>query len=177
MKAHRTYRLIAGTAVAATALGLIASPADAYVIDAPQPQPAPTAQPGPDNPQARPDGSVSTATVPAPDPSAWTTTDLRPTHAAPAPTAAATAPTVRRAQRKATPATPRAPRAPRVAQGKPVGGTWYVGPGDSLWSIARAHGTTVAALVAANVRRHPGLATNPDLIRDGWTIRIPKAVR
>lgn len=51
---------------------------------------------------------------------------------------------------------------------KPVhGGTYVVRHGDTLYSIAASHGTTVSALMAAN-----GIS-NPDYIRAGQTLTIP----
>jgi LysM repeat protein len=47
--------------------------------------------------------------------------------------------------------------------------TVTVGPGDNLWSIARAHGTTVAALMEAN-----GLAD--DRLKIGQSLQLPGAV-
>jgi len=44
--------------------------------------------------------------------------------------------------------------------------TVTVGPGDNLWSIARGHGTTVAALMAAN-------DMTDDRLRPGQVLRLP----
>jgi LysM repeat protein len=47
------------------------------------------------------------------------------------------------------------------------GANYTVQKGDTLYSIARRHGTTVNAIMAAN-----GM-TNPDHIRSGQTLRMP----
>lgn len=52
-------------------------------------------------------------------------------------------------------------------------GTLIVQSGDRLARLAAANGTTVPELVAANVGRYPSLATNPNLIRAGWTLVLP----
>lgn len=49
---------------------------------------------------------------------------------------------------------------------------YTVRPGDTLGGIAAAHGTTVAALVAAN----SGLIDDPNLIQAGWELLIPGTV-
>lgn len=45
-------------------------------------------------------------------------------------------------------------------------------PGDSLSSIARTFGTTVAQLQAWNADRYPTLVTNPDRIEPGWVLVV-----
>ncbi len=46
-------------------------------------------------------------------------------------------------------------------------GTWTVQPGDTLWAIARRHGTTPELLAAANGRRLD------ELLKAGDTLRVP----
>ena len=46
--------------------------------------------------------------------------------------------------------------------------------GNALSSIARANGTTPEHMVELNQGRHPGLATNPDLILVGWHLVVPR---
>lgn len=53
-----------------------------------------------------------------------------------------------------------------------VGTTYSVRPGDTMSSIARAFGTTVAQLQAWNVQRYPSLATNPNVIQVGWVLVV-----
>jgi hypothetical protein len=48
-----------------------------------------------------------------------------------------------------------------------------IAAGDSLSKLAQRHGTTVAALVAANSSRYPTLATNPGAIQVGWKLSLP----
>lgn len=47
--------------------------------------------------------------------------------------------------------------------------------GDSLSKLARQAGVTVDALVQANVGRYPGLATNRNAIKVGWSLTVPGA--
>lgn len=51
-------------------------------------------------------------------------------------------------------------------------GSVTVRAGDSLSGIARANGTTVDALVQANVAKYPTLATNPGGIQVGWQLKL-----
>jgi peptidoglycan/xylan/chitin deacetylase (PgdA/CDA1 family) len=44
--------------------------------------------------------------------------------------------------------------------------------GDSLTSIARSWGTTVAQLQAWNGERYPSLATDPDSLQTGWVLLV-----
>lgn len=57
------------------------------------------------------------------------------------------------------------------------GGTYVVQPGDTLAGIAARHNTTAATLVELNRDRYPELAANPGLIRPGWELRLPAALR
>ncbi len=50
--------------------------------------------------------------------------------------------------------------------------TYRVQPGDTLSSISRAWGTTVAELLAWNGERYPSLATQPDLLEAGWELIV-----
>jgi LysM repeat protein len=55
----------------------------------------------------------------------------------------------------------------------PVTGTTYtVQPGDGLFAIARAFGTTVEQLQAWNAGRYPTLAANPNVIEPGWVLVV-----
>lgn len=62
---------------------------------------------------------------------------------------------------------PERPEAP-AEQVRPV---VTVRPGDSLWSIAAEHGCTWTALYAAN---RAVVGTDPDLIRPGAVLRLPR---
>jgi nucleoid-associated protein YgaU len=66
----------------------------------------------------------------------------------------------------APPAPP--PGAPALRQA-PAGfdRTWTVQPGETLWAIARRHGTTPELLAAANGRRLD------DLLKAGDTLNVP----
>lgn len=57
--------------------------------------------------------------------------------------------------------------APAPAPSAP-GGDYTVRPGDTLWDLARQHGVSLQALIAAN----PQIA-NPDLIHPGQSIHLP----
>jgi peptidoglycan/xylan/chitin deacetylase (PgdA/CDA1 family) len=50
--------------------------------------------------------------------------------------------------------------------------TYTVRAGDTLSSIARAWGTTVAQLQAWNAERYPTLATDPSTIQAGWLLVV-----
>lgn len=58
---------------------------------------------------------------------------------------------------------------------QPAASSVTVKSGDSLGKIARANGVSVDALVAANVGRYPGLASNRNAIQVGWTLAMPGA--
>lgn len=47
---------------------------------------------------------------------------------------------------------------------------YTVKQGDSLWSIARKHGCSMAEIVALN----SGRISNPNLIYAGWTLKVPQ---
>ncbi len=51
-------------------------------------------------------------------------------------------------------------------------GIYKVKPGDSLYKIARQHGTTVAKLVALNKDAYPSLITNPGGIQPNWEFKL-----
>jgi peptidoglycan/xylan/chitin deacetylase (PgdA/CDA1 family) len=56
---------------------------------------------------------------------------------------------------------------------EPVAGTTYVvRGGDTLSSIARAWGTTVAQLQAWNADAHPSLVTDPNTLEAGWILMV-----
>jgi peptidoglycan/xylan/chitin deacetylase (PgdA/CDA1 family) len=68
-----------------------------------------------------------------------------------------------------------APSAGASASGEQSGapGTTYtVQAGDSLSSIARAWGTTVAQLQAWNGERYPSLLSEPDALQPGWLLLV-----
>jgi peptidoglycan/xylan/chitin deacetylase (PgdA/CDA1 family) len=50
--------------------------------------------------------------------------------------------------------------------------TYTVKPGDTLFSIARAWGTTVAQLQAWNAERYPALAADPNVLQAGWVLVV-----
>ncbi|HET7520509.1 MAG TPA: polysaccharide deacetylase family protein [Candidatus Limnocylindria bacterium] len=54
----------------------------------------------------------------------------------------------------------------------PAGTTYTVQAGDTLFSIARAWGTTVAQLQAWNSGMYPSLATDPSAIQAGWVLVV-----
>jgi len=66
----------------------------------------------------------------------------------------------------------RTPGAGRAAHSPADTNTHTVKTGDTLSGIARANGTTVDALVAANRDRYPSLETNPNQIQAGWTLNL-----
>ena len=54
--------------------------------------------------------------------------------------------------------------------------THVVGPGDSLWSLAKKYygkGSLWKKIADANIKTYPSLKTNPDFIRDSWKLVIP----
>jgi len=50
--------------------------------------------------------------------------------------------------------------------------TYTVLAGDTLFSIARAFGTSVAQLQAWNLDTHPSLATDPGILEAGWVLIV-----
>ncbi|MGH2455013.1 MAG: LysM peptidoglycan-binding domain-containing protein, partial [Candidatus Limnocylindria bacterium] len=50
--------------------------------------------------------------------------------------------------------------------------TYTVRAGDTLFSIARSWGTTVAQLQAWNAERYPSLAADPNDLEAGWVIIV-----
>jgi peptidoglycan-N-acetylglucosamine deacetylase len=65
--------------------------------------------------------------------------------------------------------------APSATEGNPSAPpvtTYRVQPGDTLSSISRTWGTTVAQLQAWNGERYPSLATQPDLLEAGWELIV-----
>ena len=66
-----------------------------------------------------------------------------------------------------------APSASQAPSGTPPAGTTYtVRAGDTMFSIARAYGTTVAQLQAWNAERYPSLAADPDTLQAGWLLVV-----
>jgi len=62
---------------------------------------------------------------------------------------------------------------PTPAASASASGTSYtVRPGDSLFSIARAWGTTVPQLQAWNAAAHPSLVTDPGILEAGWVLIV-----
>jgi peptidoglycan/xylan/chitin deacetylase (PgdA/CDA1 family) len=53
-----------------------------------------------------------------------------------------------------------------------AGVTYTVLSGDTLSSIARSWGTTVARLQAWNAESHPSLVSNPDSLQAGWVLIV-----
>lgn len=171
MKTTVCYRLLAGSAIAAATIG-VATPAHADTTPDPWsitshaavtmppavgPSPAPTAAPGPDNPQARPDFSTDRAATPSPAPS-----QARAGASAPPPRAATATRTAARVAGHRHRARHPQPTATR---------TWLVGPGDTLSLVAAVYGVTVERIAARN-----GI-TDPDLIRVGQLLTVPVAGR
>jgi peptidoglycan/xylan/chitin deacetylase (PgdA/CDA1 family) len=54
----------------------------------------------------------------------------------------------------------------------PTGTTYTVRAGDTMFSIARAYGTTVAQLQAWNADRYPSLSNDPDTLQAGWVLVV-----
>ena len=79
-----------------------------------------------------------------------------------------------------TPSPSATPGASASASGEPTpsssasaGATTYtVRPGDTLFAIARAWGTTVAQLQAWNADAHPSLVTDPGALEAGWVLIV-----
>jgi LysM repeat protein len=65
--------------------------------------------------------------------------------------------------------------APRTLPSTTPPSSVTVKSGESLSKIAQQAGVSVEALVQANVSRYPGLATNRNAIKVGWTLAIPGA--
>jgi peptidoglycan/xylan/chitin deacetylase (PgdA/CDA1 family) len=59
--------------------------------------------------------------------------------------------------------------APSPSQGTT---TYTVAQGDTLFSIARTWGTTVAQLQAWNAERYPALAADPNVLQAGWVLVV-----
>ncbi|MDP9467216.1 MAG: polysaccharide deacetylase family protein [Chloroflexota bacterium] len=59
-----------------------------------------------------------------------------------------------------------------TGQASPIAATYTVLPGDSLWSISRAWGTTVAQLQAWNGGAYPSLLTDPNTVEAGWILVV-----
>jgi peptidoglycan/xylan/chitin deacetylase (PgdA/CDA1 family) len=59
-----------------------------------------------------------------------------------------------------------------TASGTHAGLTYTVLPGDTLWSISRAWGTTVAQLQAWNGVVYPSLLTDANTLEVGWTLVV-----
>ena len=71
------------------------------------------------------------------------------------------------ARKVSSPASPQVHAAPQAKAGH-SGGTYTVRRGDTLGRIAKAHGTTVAALYAAN----RGVLSNPHVLRVGAALHV-----
>jgi peptidoglycan/xylan/chitin deacetylase (PgdA/CDA1 family) len=59
-----------------------------------------------------------------------------------------------------------------TATATPVGVTYTVRAGDTLFSLARAWGTTVAQLQAWNGAAYPSLLTDPNILEAGWVLVV-----
>jgi len=66
-------------------------------------------------------------------------------------------------------ATPTQAPSPSIS---PAGTTYQVRAGDTLSSIARHFGTSVAQLQSWNADRYPGLAVNPNVVQPGWVLLV-----
>lgn len=66
------------------------------------------------------------------------------------------------------------PSVTATASASPTGGgvTYVVRPGDTLFSISRDWGTTVAQLQAWNGDAYPSLLTDPDILEAGWVLVV-----
>ena len=104
------------------------------------------------------------------------TTDVSPSPSGSPATTAPASPSVAASPRPPSSAAPRptASAAPPASPSDaPVDGTIHVvGAGDTLSSIARAYGTSVAQLQAWNEDRYPTLATDPGAIEPGWELIV-----
>jgi peptidoglycan/xylan/chitin deacetylase (PgdA/CDA1 family) len=75
---------------------------------------------------------------------------------------------------EATPTGQPTPTPPQTGQPSPssVATVYTVRAGDTLSSIARAWGTSVAQLQAWNADRYPSLADNPNVVEPGWELIV-----
>ncbi len=64
------------------------------------------------------------------------------------------------------------PTASTTPGGTPDGATAVVLAGETLSSLARAWGTTVAQLQAWNAERYPSLVSDPDTLQAGWVLIV-----
>jgi peptidoglycan/xylan/chitin deacetylase (PgdA/CDA1 family) len=62
--------------------------------------------------------------------------------------------------------------ATEMSSPSPAGTTYLVVAGDTLYSIARAWGITVAQLQAWNAAAYPSLATDPNVLETGWVLVV-----
>jgi peptidoglycan-N-acetylglucosamine deacetylase len=70
------------------------------------------------------------------------------------------------------PSTPQASDAEPTPTGSPAVTTVVVRAGDTLSSIGRAWGITVAQLQAWNAERYPSLVSDPDTLEAGWVLVV-----
>jgi peptidoglycan/xylan/chitin deacetylase (PgdA/CDA1 family) len=91
--------------------------------------------------------------------------------ASPTPAGGTGSPSASLAPTASVAATP-GPSASSSASPSPGTTTYTVQPGDTLFAIARAWGTSVDQLQAWNADRYPSLATDPNRLQAGWILVV-----